>query len=98
MVKSENELTCKDLEIGPIITEPGNTDLYLTGDWRSQKPVFNYDLCNNCGLCFLYCPEGCIQQDKDEYFKADLDYCKGCGICAHDCPRNAITMADEEEE
>lgn len=97
MTKKENELTVKDLEIGAIITEPGNSDLYLTGDWKSERPVFDYDLCNNCGLCFLYCPEGCIQLDEDECYQVDLSYCKGCGICAHDCPRDAIAMVEEEE-
>jgi hypothetical protein len=35
--KSESELTWKDLEIGCIVTEPGSSREYCTGDWRSQN-------------------------------------------------------------
>ena len=97
MVKSENELTWKDLNIGSIVTEPGSASQYETGGWRSQKPVLDVKLCNKCGLCYIFCPEGCIEQDKDGYFIANLYYCKGCGICAVECPKKAITMAEEEE-
>ena len=97
MVKSESELTWKDLNIGSIVTEPGSASQYETGGWRSQKPVLDIDLCNKCGLCYIFCPEGCIEQDTDGYFIANLYYCKGCGICAVECPKKAIVMAEEEE-
>ena len=97
MVKSESELTWQDLEIGSIVTEPGSAGQYQTGGWRSERPVFDNSKCNKCGLCFIYCPEGCIEQQADGYFKADLFYCKGCGICAVECPKDVITMVEEEE-
>jgi len=96
-VKSESELTWKDLGLGSIITEPGNARQYQTGGWKSRRPVFDNSKCNKCGLCFIYCPEGCIEQQADGYFKADLFYCKGCGICAVECPKDVITMVEEEE-
>ena len=96
MTKSERELTWKDLEIGAIVTEPGNTSQYRTGDWRSQKPIIDKDKCSKCGLCYIYCPEGCIEQDGDGYYEANLFYCKGCGICASECPKKAITIVEEE--
>jgi pyruvate ferredoxin oxidoreductase delta subunit len=43
------------------------------------------------------CPEGCITEDKDGFFEANLDYCKGCGICAHECWPAAIKMVNEED-
>ncbi len=95
-IKSESELTWKDLEIGCIVTEPGNAEQYQTGGWRSQRPVFDNSLCNKCGLCWLYCPEGCIKQDEEGFFKPDLTYCKGCGICAAECRKKAIKMVEEE--
>ena len=95
MVKKEDELTWKDLEIGTIITEPGNARQYKTGDWRSQRPVHDFGRCIKCGLCMIYCPEGCIIQNKDGYFEADLFYCKGCGICYRECPTFAIKMEQE---
>ncbi len=97
MTKPENKITWKDLEIGAIVTEPGNASQYKTGDWRSQRPIFDNSKCNKCGLCYIFCPEGCIKQQADGYFKADLFYCKGCGICAEECPKDVITMVEEEE-
>ena len=95
MAKPENEITWKDLEIGCIITEPGNASQYRTGDWRSQKPVYDFSRCIKCGLCQIYCPEGCVNQNAEGYFEADLYYCKGCGICARECPTWVITMEEE---
>jgi len=97
LTKPENKITWKDLEIGFIVTEPGNASQYRTGDWRSQKPIRDNNKCIKCGLCQIFCPEGCIEQNSDGYFEANLFYCKGCGICARECWTKAITMIDEEE-
>ena len=96
MKKSESELTWKDLEIGCIVTEPGSSREYRTGDWRSQKPTYDFNKCIKCGLCQIYCPEGCIRQNADGYFEANLFWCKGCGICHRECPTGVISMVDEE--
>jgi len=96
VAKRENELTWKDIEIGAIVTEPGNASQYRTGDWRSQRPIYNFDRCIKCGLCQIFCPEGCVLQNAQGYFEADLYYCKGCAICARECPTWVITMKEEE--
>lgn len=98
MTKSEAELTWQDLNIGCIVTEPGNARQYRTGDWRAQRPTHEFRRCIKCGLCQIYCPEGCIFQNAEGYFDADLYYCKGCGICAQECPTGVITMVEEEEQ
>ena len=98
MVKPEGELTWKDLNIGCIVTEPGNASAYKTGDWRSQRPTYDFTKCINCGLCYIFCPEGCIGQNKEGYFESNLYYCKGCGICAYECPTKVIAMKEEEED
>jgi pyruvate ferredoxin oxidoreductase delta subunit len=96
MAKTEN-VPWKKLRIGTIIDEPGGAVEYKTGDWKSQRPVLDEAKCNKCGLCFIYCPEGCIRPDEEGYFIADLTFCKGCGICAKECPKKAIMMMVEEE-
>lgn len=97
MAKKETELTWKDIETGAIVTEPGSASQYRTGDWRSQRPTYNFKKCIKCGICYIFCPEGCIGQNENRYFEANLFYCKGCGICACECPTGVITMIDEEE-
>ena len=66
----------------------------LTGGWRALRPVLEMEKCNECGLCWVYCPEACISLEGIE---VDLDYCKGCGICAEECKVGAITMVRESE-
>ena len=97
MAKSEGEMTWKDLEIGCIVTEPGSARQYKTGTWRSQRPTYEFSKCIKCGICQIFCPEGCVKQDEEGNFVADLYYCKGCGICAKECPTKVITMVEEEE-
>ena len=97
MAKSEGEMTWRDIEIGAMATEPGNASQYETGTWRSQKPTYDFNRCIKCGICQMYCPEGCIGQNKEGYFEGDLFYCKGCGICARECWTKVITMVEEEE-
>jgi len=87
-----------------IVVEPGSTMQNLTGSWRTFKPIFDHDICINCGKCEMYCPDGCIFEVKDEtntngrnFREVDLDYCKGCGICAENCPIKAIRMELEEK-
>ena len=85
----------RELAPGFVLTEPGSSRSYRTGDWRAERPVFNHDRCIKCGICSLFCPEDCIGQDEEGYFEADLYYCKGCGICARECWTEAITMVGE---
>jgi pyruvate ferredoxin oxidoreductase delta subunit len=95
--KSDGELTWKDLEIGAIVVEPGSASQYQTGDWRTQRPTYDSSRCIKCGLCAIFCPEGCIEPNEEGFFEANLFYCKGCGICARECWTKAITMVEEEE-
>ena len=96
-VMPEDKLTWKDIEVGAIATEPGSACQYETGDWRSRRPNYSNRDCIKCGICQIYCPEGCVKQDQEGFFEPDMYYCKGCGICAKECPKKTITMTEEKE-
>ena len=86
----------RDLELACVISSPGNAAEYRTGDWRSQRPVWDNDRCIKCGICYIFCPDMAVREREDGYFEADLNYCKGCGICARECWTGAIHMEEEE--
>ena len=66
----------------------------VNSGFRTLTPVFDLGACIKCMLCWVYCPEGCIDK-TGETLELDLDYCKGCGICAHECPKKCIQMVKE---
>lgn len=88
--------TWQEISPGCIVFAPANASEYHTGSWRAQRPIWDNSKCIKCGVCYLMCPEGCIHEDEDGYFSADLNYCKGCGICPHECWPGAIKMVEEE--
>jgi pyruvate ferredoxin oxidoreductase delta subunit len=84
----------KSLPRGGIITTPGSAKEFLTGDWRTRKPILNESKCTNCLFCWIWCPEPAILRGP-KVVSFDYNYCKGCGICATECPVHAITMQEE---
>ena len=90
-------LAWQELELGTAICNPGSAANLKTGDWRSMKPVLDEEKCIKCQMCMIYCPEFCISEDEEGFFRPDFNYCKGCGICANECPKQAITMVVEEK-
>ncbi|MFU8890067.1 MAG: 4Fe-4S binding protein [Anaerosomatales bacterium] len=85
--------------LGAVIPDAGNSRDYVTGGWRSMRPVRNAETCTECLICWIFCPDSAIRV-ADEKLAADpetfnLDHCKGCGICANECPVEAITMVPE---
>jgi pyruvate ferredoxin oxidoreductase gamma subunit len=87
--------TWRELLVGCAVTDVGNAKRFCTGDWKSQHPEWDDTKCIKCGICALFCPDECISQQKDGFFRANLFYCKGCGICAHECWTQAIHMVEE---
>ena len=74
--------------------DPGWSLENPTGLWRALRPVRDAERCNDCGLCWLFCPDGCVDHAT---FAIDYAYCKGCGICAQQCKVDAINMVRETE-
>ena len=84
--------------ISPYETDWGDSkELFAFNikEWKYQRPVTNVSKCCQCGICYLFCPTGCVR-DMGGYYAADLEYCKGCSICAKMCPIDAIEMVREE--
>jgi pyruvate ferredoxin oxidoreductase delta subunit len=80
------------IEFGP---PPREANIgFKTSFARYLRPVIDVNICTDCKLCALYCPEGCIDFNT---IKVDYDYCKGCEVCKQVCAPDAITMIGELE-
>ena len=66
-------------------------------DWRTFRPVVDSEKCTGCRMCWVYCPEHCIEMVDDKSV-IEYAYCKGCGICVEECPVGAIEMKSESEK
>lgn len=86
-----------DFPVGFVCPDGGNSDLYQTGSWRSNRPIWDKDACKNCMLCWVYCPDSSILVDNSEMTGIDLDHCKGCGVCVSECKFGALKMITESE-
>jgi len=89
--------TWKEISPAGVCWRPA-TD-YLTGDWRTFRPVKDPSKCTKCLLCHMVCPDSAIKYNKQTMdVEFDYNYCKGCGICANECNSKAIKMVKEGEE
>jgi pyruvate ferredoxin oxidoreductase delta subunit len=77
------------------MTKPGSSEEFKTGDWRTEKPIVDFDKCIHCLICWIYCPDSSIEVTDGKLAEIIYDFCKGCGICAEECPKDAITMESE---
>lgn len=86
------ESTWREITDGGFIYGSGNSRTFLTGEWRTNAPVWNPYKCQQCLLCFPVCPDSSIPVHNSERGEFDFDHCKGCGICAEVCPFDAIAF------
>ena len=87
-------LSWKEMPIGGIIFESGSSQRYVTGGWRTYKPILAPDRCVHCLRCWILCPDSAVLVENGRVVGFDFDHCKGCGICARECPAkcHAIEM------
>ncbi len=90
--------TWQEMTPGGEIYEGGTSRLTLTGEWRSDVPVWDAERCRQCLLCAPFCPDSSIPVSAGKRLDFDLDHCKGCGICWQVCPFKAIRMEKEVHE
>ncbi len=80
-----------------FVCEAGTSELYITGGWRSMRPVWDQDKCTSCMLCWIACPDSSIQVSDGAMVGIDYDHCKGCGVCVHECRFGALELIREDE-
>jgi len=93
------KLGWKQLHIGTLNPEPGNSLKNKTGTFRSaERPIFHSETCIHCLFCWAFCPDSAIIVEEGKMKGINYDYCKGCGICVVECPTKpkSLEMVTEE--
>ena len=62
--------TWQEVNPGCMVFQPGSASKYHTGSWRAKRPIWENEKCIKCGVCYIYCPEGCITETADGFFAA----------------------------
>ncbi|SHI68707.1 4Fe-4S binding protein [Parasporobacterium paucivorans] len=83
-----------ELTEGLKIYAGGTSKKFHTGEWRTSRPIMNWEKCKQCLLCAPVCPDSSIPVADGKRGNFEMDYCKGCGICASVCPFGAIEMKE----
>ena len=98
MKVEEKKLSASELPIGDIL-EAGTAVDFITGGWRTEKPIWHKEKCIQCMICWISCPDSAIIVKDGKREEFDLEHCKGCGICAVECIAKikAITMEVEKK-
>lgn len=72
--------------LGAVISEPGSSKNYNTGNWVQQSCQWNKQTCINCLQCWPACPHGAIRVEKGNMLGVDISKCTACGLCVYACP------------
>lgn len=91
------QLTASELPTGAVCPDGSISREYITGGWRSQRPVWSLDACKHCLLCWMHCPDSSILVEGGKMTGIDYDHCKGCGVCEHECKFGALEMVLEAD-
>ncbi len=89
--------TPQEIPAGFVALEGGKSAEYLTGGWRSMRPLWDADACTSCMLCWIACPDSSILVKDREMVGIDYDHCKGCGVCVKECRFGALEYVTEAE-
>lgn len=79
------------------VCKAGTSEQYVTGGWRSKRPVWDESKCKDCMACWVVCPDASIVVKDGKMTGIDYDHCKGCGVCVHECKFDALSIIKESE-
>jgi len=82
------DLPWQQASVGGVVTDSGNSVSYITGTWRTLRPVRDLDQCRQCLICWIVCPDAAVTVEDGKVVGFDYDHCKGCGVCMDQCPAN----------
>ena len=62
-----------ELTEGLMVFAGGTSKMFQTGEWRTNTPIFHEDLCKQCLLCALVCPDVSIPVKDSKRGAFDYD-------------------------
>ncbi|MCL4534993.1 MAG: 2-oxoacid:acceptor oxidoreductase family protein [Bacteroidetes bacterium] len=82
----------------PAPAPGGENEDMITGNYRQQRPVIDLGKCTLCRMCWISCPDSCIEVPgrSGERIAVNLKYCKGCGVCWSVCPVEGAIRPEPE--
>ena len=87
----------REVPFGGIIKSPVKDNRgMITGNWRTERPIIDHELCTLCLNCYIFCPDACwTVNDEEEKMVWNADFCKGCLVCKTECSEGALSAANE---
>ena len=67
---------------------------YLTGDWRTYKPIRDTEKCTRCSLCVIYCPDGAIHWNNK---KEDIEFYTSIYEESKEVTRKFLNMSPSQQ-
>ena len=98
MNSNEKLQSWREVPLGGVVQDAGNSVEYLGGAWSPVKLAWYEDICIDCLLCWPVCPDDAILAKDGKMAGVDLEHCKDCGICIEACPTKPKSLEFVNEE